>query len=87
MAGTKERAYASPDTILAIGRQLAENTPRTLKLWQLLLIDADPQTPSDMSNRGTEVGSGTDMQQRSQKEVFKPNPAKTMQGFSTCISI
>src|SRR4051812_19282673 len=72
MSGTVERAYASADAIVAFGRQSVAGTPRIAKLWKSLLTDVDPQTPFDMSERGIEVGSGTNMQQRSQKETFKP---------------
>jgi len=66
------KLFASPTSIIAIGRQVAQGSPRLANLYKLVEMQVTPKHDSNMSDRGIEVGSNSITQRRSQKESFMP---------------
>jgi hypothetical protein len=67
-----ETIFASPVSYLAVGRQVAQGSPRLQNLYTYVSTDFDPNHAFNMSDRGIEVGSHSITNRPSQKESFVP---------------
>jgi len=72
MSGTVEPMYPASTMIVALRRQTVAGTPNLTNMVKVKASSVDPHTPSNMSDPGIEIGTGSDTAQPEVKEAFMP---------------